>query len=123
MRISRRQATPFKGGLGLFPPHTQKHPQRPQQASHKVSAIQQYNIKRSALIPHSLRLPARVPFVFERFHCRPAARNMEAPPASSSDKTGRTLVLAFDGTSNQFSDRVSQPPFPFCHDEGIGPPL
>jgi hypothetical protein len=31
---------------------------------------------------------------------------MEAPLVSSSDRNGRTLVVAFDGTNNRFNDTV-----------------
>ena len=36
-----------------------------------------------------------------------AARSMSPPPATS-DRQGRTLVLAFDGSNNQFNENVSR---------------
>ena len=72
----------------------------PQETGDNASTIRQYNIIGSARIPHPLRLFARATFAF----CRPAARNMST---LSPNKKGRALVLAFDGTNNQFNDKVS----------------
>ena len=60
---------------------------------------------RAVLSPH---YSPPSPFAFESLRYRSTTSNMTAPPSSSSDKQGRTLVLAFDGTSNQFDDTVSR---------------
>jgi len=57
------------------------------------------------LIPH---YSPGSPFAFESLRSFSTASNMNAPPVSSSDEQGRTQVLAFGGTSNQFDDTVSR---------------